>query len=129
MLNLSEGESHAVEFSPAFPTLGVIPCARTSRAHVGEQNVAVGISSAQGTSGHASAHGHGLIKEIRLAGRGHQTFKKRQKEQQRKDRQQAKMERRIQRKSENENRERSGPEMGEPVEPLAQSGISYDISV
>jgi len=35
-----------------------------------------------------------------LAGRGQTTFKKRQKEQQRKDRQQAKIEKRIQRKSE-----------------------------
>lgn len=53
-----------------------------------------------------------------MAGRGQQTFKKRQKEQQRKDRQQAKIEKRIQRKQDNEGRERSGPEMGEPVDPL-----------
>ena len=51
-----------------------------------------------------------------MAGRGHQTFKKRQKEQQRKDRQQAKMEKRLQRRIDGENREKSGPEMGEPVE-------------
>jgi len=56
-----------------------------------------------------------------LPGRSHQTFKKRQKEQQRKDRQQEKMEKRLQRKSESENREGSGPEMGEAVEPMAQS--------
>jgi hypothetical protein len=39
-------------------------------------------------------------KEISLAGRGQTTFKKRQKEQQRKDRQLAKMEKRLQRKNE-----------------------------
>lgn len=55
-----------------------------------------------------------------MAGRGNQTFKKRQKEQQRKDRQQAKMEKRLQRRSESENRETSGPEMGEPMEPIAE---------
>jgi hypothetical protein len=53
-----------------------------------------------------------------MAGRGAQTFKKRQKEQQRKDRQQEKMEKRIQRKRENEDRVGSGPEMGEPMEPI-----------
>lgn len=52
-----------------------------------------------------------------MAGRGPQTFKKRQKEQQRKERQQAKMEKRLQRRHDNEARERSGPEMGEPVPP------------
>jgi len=52
-----------------------------------------------------------------MAGRGPQTFKKRQKEQQRKERQQAKSEKRLQRRRENENRERTGPEMGEPVDP------------
>ena len=56
-----------------------------------------------------------------MPGRGHQTFKKRQKEQQRKDRQQTKMEKRLQRKTENENRERTGPEMGEPVEPIVHT--------
>jgi len=59
-------------------------------------------------------------KEILLAGRGSTTFKKRQKEQQRKERQQEKMDKRLQRRKESENRERSGPEMGEPVEPLVQ---------
>lgn len=64
-----------------------------------------------------------------MPGRGHQTFKKRQKEQQRKDRQQAKIEKRLQRKSESENREGFGPEMGEPeviddVEPIAQNESS-----
>lgn len=53
-----------------------------------------------------------------MAGRGQQTFKKRQKEQQRKEKQQVKMEKRLQRKQDNENRERTGPEMGEPLEPL-----------
>lgn len=53
-----------------------------------------------------------------MAGRGKQTFKKRQKEQQRKERQQTKFEKRLQRKADNENRERSGPEMGEPVQPI-----------
>jgi len=56
-----------------------------------------------------------------LAGRGQQTFKKRQKEQQRKEKQQAKMEKRLQRKTESENRERSGPEMGEPAEPIVDN--------
>jgi hypothetical protein len=56
-----------------------------------------------------------------MAGRGQQTFKKRQKEQQRKERQQAKVEKRLQRRQENETRERSGPEMGEPIAPLAES--------
>ena len=51
-----------------------------------------------------------------MAGRGPQTFKKRQKEQQRKERQQEKAEKRIQRRQESENREGSGPEMGEPLE-------------
>ena len=53
-----------------------------------------------------------------MAGRGAQTFKKRQKEQQRKERQQEKMEKRLQRKRESEDREGSGPEMGEPLEPI-----------
>lgn len=61
-----------------------------------------------------------------MPGRGHQTFKKRQKEQQRKDRQQEKMEKRLQRRMENENRERSGPEMGEAMEPLAPEPISQN---
>lgn len=51
-----------------------------------------------------------------MAGRGPQTFKKRQKEQQRREKQQAKAERREERRKEAENREGSGPEMGEPVE-------------
>ena len=52
-----------------------------------------------------------------MAGRGPQTFKKRQKEQQRKDRQQEKAERRVQRKQESADRPQgSGPEMGEPLE-------------
>jgi hypothetical protein len=51
-----------------------------------------------------------------MAGRGPQSFKKRQKEQQRKEKQQAKMEKKLQRRSESENREGSGPEMGEPIE-------------
>jgi hypothetical protein len=51
-----------------------------------------------------------------MAGRGPQTFKKRQKEQQRKERQQEKMEKKLQRRRESEDREGSGPEMGEPVE-------------
>jgi hypothetical protein len=51
-----------------------------------------------------------------MAGRGPQTFKKRQKEQQRKERQQEKMEKRLQRRRESGDREQSGPEMGEPVE-------------
>jgi hypothetical protein len=55
-----------------------------------------------------------------MAGRGKQTFKKRQKEQQRKERQVAKMEKRLQRRQENETRERSGPEMGEPVVPTEE---------
>jgi hypothetical protein len=55
-----------------------------------------------------------------MAGRGKQTFKKRQKEQQRKDRQLAKTEKRLQRRQENETRERSGPEMGEPVVPAEE---------
>jgi len=53
-----------------------------------------------------------------MAGRGPQTFKKRQKEQQRKERQQAKLEKRMQRRQDQEGRERSGPEMGEPVVPV-----------
>jgi hypothetical protein len=53
-----------------------------------------------------------------MAGRGQQTFKKRQKEQQRKEKAQAKMEKRLQRKQENEGRERIGPEMGEPILPF-----------
>jgi hypothetical protein len=52
-----------------------------------------------------------------MAGRGPQSFKKRQKEQQRKEKQQAKMEKKLQRRSESENREGSGPEMGEPIQP------------
>ena len=55
-----------------------------------------------------------------MAGRGPQTFKKRQKEQQRKERQQEKFEKRLQRKAESENRERSGPEMGEPLQPIVE---------
>ena len=50
-----------------------------------------------------------------MAGRGQQTFKKRQKEQQRKERQQAKMEKRLQRKQENGSQERTTPEVAEPV--------------
>lgn len=51
-----------------------------------------------------------------MAGRGPQTFKKRQKEQQRKERQQEKAEKRIQRRQEGADRPAgSGPEMGEPV--------------
>ena len=53
-----------------------------------------------------------------MAGRGPQTFKKRQKEQQRKDRQQEKMEKRLQRRRESTDREESGPEMGEPLQPI-----------
>lgn len=59
-----------------------------------------------------------------MAGRGQQTFTKRQKEQQRKDRQQVKMEKRLQRRQENEARERSGPEMGEPIVPTEESSRS-----
>jgi hypothetical protein len=53
-----------------------------------------------------------------MAGRGPQTFKKRQKEQQRKEKQQTKAEKRVERRQESEGREGSGPEMGEPMEPL-----------
>ena len=56
-----------------------------------------------------------------MAGRGPQTFKKRQKEQQRKERQQEKAEKRIQRDKEKADRPAgSGPEMGEPlkIEPI-----------
>ena len=52
-----------------------------------------------------------------MAGRGAQTLKKRQKEQKRKDRQQLKIEKRLQRRQESEKREHSGPEMGEPIPP------------
>lgn len=58
-----------------------------------------------------------------MAGRGPQTFKKRQKEQQRKEKQQVKAERREERRRESENREGSGPEMGEPMEPLTVDSI------
>lgn len=51
-----------------------------------------------------------------MAGRGPQTFKKRQKEQLRKDRQQEKAEKKQQRRQESAERPAgSGPEMGEPV--------------
>jgi len=60
-------------------------------------------------------------KETSLAGRGPQTFKKRQKEQQRKERQEAKMQKRLQRRTESDNRAGSGPEMGEPVEPIVRN--------
>lgn len=53
-----------------------------------------------------------------MAGRGPQTFKKRQKEQQRKEKQQEKMEKRVQRKQDSEGRDGSGPEMGEPLEQI-----------
>jgi hypothetical protein len=55
-----------------------------------------------------------------LAGRGHQSFKKRQKEQQRKDRQQAKMEKRLRRSSGDEQRQKIGIKTGETLEPIAQ---------
>jgi hypothetical protein len=57
-----------------------------------------------------------------MAGRGPQTFQKRQKEQQRKERQQEKIDKRAQRKQQKENGTgEGGPEMGEPFvyEPLA----------
>jgi len=65
-----------------------------------------------------------LEKETSLAGRGPQTFKKRQKEQQRKERQEAKIQKRLQRRSDSENRAGSGPEMGEPVEPIVGNSAS-----
>ncbi|HVO93511.1 MAG TPA: hypothetical protein VMT22_11755 [Terriglobales bacterium] len=52
-----------------------------------------------------------------MAGRGAQTLKKRQKEQQRKDRKQLKMEKRLQRREESAKLEQSGPEMGQPIPP------------
>ena len=52
-----------------------------------------------------------------MAGRGPQTFKKRQKEQLRKERQQEKVEKRLQRREQSGDRPPgSGPEMGEPLE-------------
>lgn len=60
-----------------------------------------------------------------MAGRGAQTFKKRQKEQQRKERQQEKMEKRLQRKRENGDREESGPEMGEPLAPIEIDPLQF----
>jgi len=46
-----------------------------------------------------------------MPGRGPQTFKKRQKEQQRKDRQSEKLEKRLQRKRDKENGAASAPEI------------------
>ena len=50
-----------------------------------------------------------------MASRGRQTFNKRLKEQQRKEKQQEKFARRLQRKDETD-RTGKGPEMGEPIE-------------
>ena len=56
-----------------------------------------------------------------MAGRGQQTFKKRQKEQQRKDRQQAKLEKRLQRRQKNETREGSVLEISDLAVPTPET--------
>ena len=56
-----------------------------------------------------------------MAGRGSQTFKKRQKEQRRKERQQIKLEKRMQRRQDSEKREQLSPEMGQPIVPTPGS--------
>ncbi len=50
-----------------------------------------------------------------MAGRGGQTFKKRQKEQNRREKQQEKMAKRLERKH---NKTGGGPEIAEPLEPF-----------
>ena len=57
-----------------------------------------------------------------MAGRGPQTFKKRQKEQKRKEKQQEKMERRLLRKQQKDSGETSEPETGPGAEAESADG-------
>ena len=58
-----------------------------------------------------------------MAGRGSQTFKKRQKEQQRKEKQQQKLERKLQRKSNPESTENDGGDSSQPFEEGLAGGV------
>lgn len=61
-----------------------------------------------------------------MAGRGPQTFKKRQKEQQRKERQQEKMAKRLERKEAQRLGLQTGNNQIEPLEPFEDSESDYE---